>query len=313
MMEGCLCEQIFEWSETMTTQNTGKLLHATLLGGSARALIAHTTSPAQAAREMHDLSPTATAALGRLLTGTAMLASMLKGDGDSISVSINGGGPLGAALCVGKPDGSVKGYVDHPDCDPPRRSAGKLDVGGAVGSDGFLTVVRDLGFGEPYIGRTPLVSGEVAEDIAHYLLHSEQTPSLVALGVLTHPERVLGAGGILIQTMPGCTEEDIVRLEALAPVLSSISRLAAENDTVEALARACLEDIEHEFLEITPIIFACDCGRERMEQVMLSLGEEELRDMLAKERGSEISCHFCGTKYRFTEEEILALIQQAKE
>lgn len=290
----------------------GTLLHATLLGGSARALVAHTTRCAQAARDTHALSPTATAALGRALTGAAMLAATLKSEGDTLSVSLNGGGPIGTVLCVARGNGDVKGYADHPLFDPPRLASGKLDVGGAIGANGFLTVIRDLGFGEPYIGRTPLVSGEVAEDLAYYLLHSEQTPSLVALGVLTHPERVLGAGGILIQTMPGCADEDIARLEALAPSLSNVSRLAAETRDASALASICLADIEHEALEVTPITYKCDCGRHRMEQVLLSLGEDELRDALDKQHGAEITCHFCGKSYRFTEAEILHLIEQAK-
>lgn len=292
--------------------NEGALLRATLLGGAARALVAHTGGLARAARATHALSPTATAALGRSLTGTAMLASTLKGDGDRLTLSIRGGGPLGAIVCTGRPDGFVKGYVDHPDCDPPRIAAGKLNVGGAVGKDGFLTVIRDSGFGEPYVGRTPLHSGEIAEDLAYYLLHSEQTPSLVALGVLTHPEGVLGAGGILVQAMPGCTEADIDALEGMAPVFSSISRLAAEAEGAEALAAACLAGVPHDVLELSPLRYGCDCARERMERVLLSLGEEELRDMAHKDRGAELTCHFCGSRYAFSMEEMEELIRQGR-
>ncbi len=290
----------------------GALARISLMDGAARALIAHTTGIAQAAQTTHALSATATAALGRALMATAMLASTLKGDDDSLTLSARGGGPLGSVVCVARPDGAVKGYVDHPSVDPPRRETGKLDVGAAVGTDGFLTVIRDLGFGEPYVGRTPLVSGEIAEDVAHYLLHSEQTPSLVALGVLVHAKAVLGAGGAIVQPLPGCPEDELTRLETLTPALEGISRLAAEASGVVELASACLGDMRYEILEVLPLHYRCDCSRERMERVLLSLGEDELRDMMKQQHGAEITCHFCTSRYWFAEEDLGVLLSHAK-
>ncbi len=293
---------------------TGTLARVTLLDGAARALIAHTTRVASAARRAHGLSQTASAALGRALTGALMLASPLKGETDALTLSLRGGGPLGDVVCVAKPNGDVKGYVDHPEADPPRRARGKLDVGAAVGTDGYLTVIRDLGFGEPYIGRTPLTSGEVAEDISHYLYTSEQTPSLLALGVLTHPaEGILGSGGALLQPLPGASDEDIGRLEALSPRLANISALCLEASNAAELTAKCLEGLSCEILVTQEVRYLCDCSRERMEGVLISLGEKELRSMIAEQHGAEIICHFCRTKYRFTEEDLHTLLRQAKD
>ncbi len=314
------------------------LRRATLFDGNVRAVIAMTTTLTQTARDIHNCAPTAAAALGRTLTGTLLLASSLKAADDSLTVSIKGGGPIGAIVCVGGPDGAVKGYAENPSADPPRVRQGKLDVGAAVGKDGSVTVIKDLGLKEPFIGRTSLVSGEIGEDLANYLLVSEQTPSLVALGVLcaggTTPcgremisgadgaiqntrgmtsnagVTILGAGGVMLQPMPGCPEDVIKRLEVHAPLLSNLSRLCAESPSFDAFADAVLCGLPHEYLGDYPVRFACRCDRARIERVLLSLGEAELRDMIREDGKAQVGCQFCGRKYDFTGAQLEALVAE---
>ena len=289
-----------------------QILHISLEGGQARALVACSTDLVEAARRTHDLSPTACAALGRTLTASAMLGAMLKGAGDSLTVTIRGGGPIGAIVCVARPDGVVKGYCDNPRVDLPPRPDGKLDVGGAVGRDGRVTVVKDLGLRDPYVGQTRLVSGEIAEDIAFYLTASEQTPSLLALGVMVERGQVVGAGGVLVQPLPGCPEETLARLEALAPHLAKVSAMARAAGNAQELARAALADFSRETLEARQPRFACDCSRERIERALLSMGETEMRGMIAEQHGAQVSCHFCNKVYDFTEADLLALLEEGK-
>ena len=289
-----------------------QILHISLEGGQARALVACSTDLVEAARRTHDLSPTACAALGRTLTASAMLGAMLKGAGDSLTVTIRGGGPIGAIVCVARPDGVVKGYCDNPQVDLPPRPDGKLDVGGAVGRDGRVTVVKDLGLRDPYVGQTRLVSGEIAEDIAFYLTASEQTPSLLALGVMVEGGQVVGAGGVLVQPLPGCPKETLARLEALAPHLAKVSAMARAAGNAQELAKAALADFSRETLEARQPRFACDCSRERIERALLSMGETEMRGMIAEQHGAQVSCHFCNKVYDFTEADLLALLDEGK-
>ncbi|MGI5884823.1 MAG: Hsp33 family molecular chaperone HslO [Candidatus Spyradocola sp.] len=289
-----------------------QILHISLEGGQARALVACTTDLVEAARRTHDLSPTACAALGRTLTASAMLGAMLKGADDSLTVTIRGGGPIGALVCVARPDGVVKGYCDNPQVDLPPRPDGKLDVGGAVGRDGRVTVVKDLGLRDPYVGQTRLVSGEIAEDIAFYLTASEQTPSLLSLGVMVEGGHVVGAGGVLVQPFPDCPEATLQRLEALAPHLASVSGMARRAGSAQALAEEALAGFAQEVLEARTPRFACDCSRERIERALLSMGEAELRDMIDEQHGAQVSCHFCNRVYDFTEEELRALLAEGK-
>ena len=289
-----------------------KILHITLEDGQARAMVAVTTELVEAARATHDLTPTAAAALGRTLTIASIQGAMLKNASDSVTVTIRGGGPIGPVVCVARADGKVKGYVGDPHVDLPLKSNGKLDVGGAVGSTGHVTVVKDLGLRDPYVGQTRMVSGEIAEDMAFYLTVSEQTPSLVSLGVLCEAGHVQGAGGVLIQPLPGCSEEVLQRLEALAPHLAGVSTMVRERGSAEALAAHALGGFTYEVLQETAPAFLCDCSRERIERALLSMGEGELRDMIAEQHGAQVSCHFCNKTYDFTEHELLELIREAK-
>lgn len=289
-----------------------KILHITLEDGQARAMVAVTTELVEAARATHDLTPTAAAALGRTLTIASIQGAMLKNASDSVTVTIRGGGPIGPVVCVARADGKVKGYVGDPHVDLPLKSNGKLDVGGAVGSTGHVTVVKDLGLRDPYVGQTRMVSGEIAEDMAFYLTVSEQTPSLVSLGVLCEAGHVQGAGGVLIQPLPGCSEDVLQRLEALAPHLAGVSTMVRELGSAEALAAHALGGFTYEVLQQTAPAFLCDCSRERIERALLSMGEDELRDMIAEQHGAQVSCHFCNKTYDFTEHELLELIREAK-
>jgi len=290
-----------------------KILHITLEDGQARALVAVTTDLVEEARRIHDLTPTAAAALGRTLTISAIQGAMLKNDKDSVTVTIKGGGPIGSVVCVAHANGKVKGYVGDPHVDLPLKSNGKLDVGGAVGVNGHVTVVKDLGLRDPYVGQTRIVSGEIAEDMAFYLTVSEQTPSLVSLGVLVEgKQEVHGAGGVLIQPLPGCSEAVLQQLESLANHLAGISTAIRDLGSAEALAQYALIGFRYNILESVEPAFECDCSRERIERVLLSMGETELRAMIAEQHGAQVCCHFCNEQYNFTETQLEALLAEAK-
>lgn len=284
-----------------------RLLRLTLMGGQARVFLCDTTQMAQQARDIHNASNTCSAAMGRMIAGTAIMGANLKSEGDRITVTINGGGPAGPICAVAGPDGRVKVTVEHPEVELKLKPNGKLDVGGALGKDGQLTVMRSYGFGEPYIGRVNLVSGEIAEDFAMYYLESEQTPSLCALGTLVGDE-ILSAGGILIQAMPGCSEELLSALEIRAELFSAISQMLREM-TLEEIVSGCFRGLEPEILEEIPLTLTCDCSREYIERVLLSMGREEIRDMIEKQGGCEVSCHFCRRSYAFTGGELERLIE----
>ena len=286
-----------------------RLLRMTLRGGEARVFLCDTTQMAQQARDIHNASNTCSAAMGRMLAATAIMGANLKSEGDRITVTINGGGPAGPMCAVAGPDGRVKVTIEHPEVELALKPNGKLDVGGALGKDGQLTVMRSYGFGEPYIGRVNLVSGEVAEDFAMYYLESEQTPSLCALGTLVG-EEILSAGGVLIQAMPGCSEELLDALEIRAELFSAISQMLREM-TLEEIVEGCFRGLEPEILEEIPLTLQCDCSREYIERVLLSMGAAELRDIIEKQHGCEVSCHFCRKHYAFTGEELNRLLEQA--
>ena len=290
-------------------ERQSRLLRLTLRGGEARVFLCDTTQMAQQARDIHNASNTCSAAMGRMLAATAIMGANLKSDGDRITVTINGGGPAGPMCAVAGPDGRVKVTIEHPEVELALKPNGKLDVGGALGKDGQLTVMRSYGFGEPYIGRVNLVSGEVAEDFAMYYLESEQTPSLCALGTLVG-ERILSAGGVLIQAMPGCSEELLDALEIRAELFSAVSQMLREM-TLEEIVEGCFRGLEPEILEEIPLTLQCDCSREYIERVLLSMGAAELRDIIEKQHGCEVSCHFCRRHYAFTGEELKRLLEQA--
>ncbi|MBQ7825890.1 MAG: Hsp33 family molecular chaperone HslO [Clostridia bacterium] len=286
-----------------------RLLRLTLMGGQARVFLCDTTEMAQQARDIHHASNTCSAAMGRMIAATAIMGAGLKSEGDRITTTINGGGPAGPMCAVAGPDGVVKVTVEHPEIELALKPNGKLDVGGVLGKDGHLTVMRSFAYGEPYVGRVALVSGEVAEDFAMYYLESEQIPTLCALGTLVG-EEIISAGGLLVQAMPGCSEELLDALEIRAELFGAICQLLQEM-TLEEIVSGCFRGLEPEIMEEIPLKLHCDCSREYIERVLLSMGESEIRDMIAKQNGCEVSCHFCRSSYAFTGEELENLVAQA--
>ena len=289
--------------------NQDGLYHISLMGGQARAILIESTQLVQRAKDIHGLSRIAAAALGRTLTCAAMMGSMLKGEDESITTQIKGGGPIGTVMAVAHGDCTVKGYVDNPGIDLPRTGP-KLPVGAAVGKDGRLTVVKDMHLREPYVGQVNLVSGEIAEDFAMYFTASEQTPSLVSLGVLVSDEKVESAGGLIVQVMPGASEAAIASIENSAGMFMDISGTMKEyhlKDSVQQL----LMHLEPEILAVREPRYACACSRERIEKVLISLGADELKDMIQTQHGAQVDCHFCNKRYEFSEDALKALLEKA--
>ncbi len=295
---------------TDNTLNLDGTLRLSLMGGQARAFLTQSTRMVQDARSIHRLSRVATAALGRLLTGASMMGCMLKDERDSLTAMIKGGGPLGTLMAVARADGTVKGYVDNPDVELPLRADGKLDVGGAVGRDGQLTVIKDLGLREPYVGRVNLRSGEIGEDLAMYFTASEQTPSLVSLGVLVG-ESVVAAGGLIIQVMPDCSEAALKSIELSAPMFMNISKTFSEYGLNGALEQL-LGHLEPEILSTARPAYHCDCCRDRFERGLIALGREELTKLIDEDHGAEVNCHFCNRTYRFSEQQLRDLLRRAQ-
>lgn len=259
------------------------------------------------AREIHGLSPTASAALGRTLCGASMLGELMKEDDASLTIRVNGGGPVGSIIAVSDNGGNVRGYVTEPKADLPLRGDGKLNVGGLVGTNGMLTVSRDIGLKEPYVGSTELVTGEIAEDLAQYMVESEQIPSAVGLGVLVDTDRTIkAAGGFIVQLMPGAPEELITKLEENIFVMDQLTTVLAE-DGVDEAVRQVLKGLDYETVMRVPVDYRCNCNRERVEQALESCGREELLDMAATGEETEVSCQFCDKIYRFSPSELREL------
>lgn len=291
------------------TLNKDGMLRISLMEGQARAFLIDSTRLVEEARRIHSLSRTATAALGRTLTGASMMGAMLKDERDSLTLMIKGGGPIGTVMAVARSDGSVKGYVDWPDTELERRPDGKLNVGGAVGKNGQLTVIKDLGLREPYVGKTNLVSGEIAEDLAMYFTASEQTPSLVSLGVLVK-DQVLAAGGLIIQVMPDCSEIALKSIENSAPMFMDISKTIADYGLDGALEQL-LCHLEPQVLDRLTPVYRCDCSRERFARGLISLGKKELTQLIEEDHGATLDCHFCNKRYRFDEAQLRELLANA--
>ena len=287
-----------------------EILRATVFSSEAAVYLARTTELCEKARETHHASPLAAAVLGRTLTMTAIMAfSSFKNEDDRLTVTLNGNGLIGKVVCCGMPPVDVKGYVEDPNLDLPLNEKGKLDVGWAVGNSGTLTVIKDLGLKEPYVGRSALQTGEIAEDFAFYYTVSEQTPSLVALGVHVHPDlHVDGAGGILIQTLPGCSDETITRLEQVGANLSSISTMMMEHETLDEIMQMLFGG-EFRILQRDVPRFRCDCSRDRIDRVLIAMGYEELKKMRDEDNGADLWCNFCNTTYHYTGEQLDALLE----
>lgn len=289
------------------------IVNAITSNGAIRVVAADTTELCNRAQEIHKMSPTAAAALGRALTAAAIMGSMLKSSDDSITVQLSGGGPIGRVVAVGDGKANVKGYVDNPLVDLPLNEKGKLDVGGAVGSDGFLSVIRDLGLKEPYVGQVPLVNGEIAEDLTKYYATSEQIPTAVALGVLVDVDYTIkAAGGFILQVLPGAYEEDIDNVEKTVASISSVTEMLSEGKRPEDIVKQLLSDYEIEFFDNVPTMYKCDCSRERTDRALISIGQEELTKIIEEDGKAQITCHFCDNVYDYTKEELQALLESAK-
>lgn len=276
-----------------------------------RGFAATTRELVEYARTVHNTSPVATAALGRLLTAGAMMGIMMKGDKDLLTLQIKGDGPLGGITVTADSKGMVKGYVYHPEVLLPPSPKGKLDVGGAIGQ-GMLTIIKDLGLKEPYVGQTNLISGEIAEDLTYYYATSEQVPSSVALGVLMNKDNtVRRAGGFIIQLMPFASDEVISKLEENISKLDGITGLLDRDMTPEMILDQLLGDFDMEILEKYPTGFECNCSKDRVEKAVISIGKKDINEMIDDNEPIEVNCHFCNEHYIFTVEELKELLNRA--
>ena len=278
------------------------IIRATAANDQIRAFATVTTEMVETAREHHNTSPVATAALGRLLTAGAMMGSMMKGEKDVLTLQIKAGGPLQGITVTADSQGNVKGYVGNPDVCIPANSKGKLDVAGAVGP-GFLTVIKDMGLKEPYSGQVMLQTCEIAEDLTYYFATSEQVPSAVGLGVLMNKNNtVRQAGGFIVQLMPFAEEEVISRLEQNVQKINSVTNLLEEGHTPESL-------LENEKMDTR---FHCNCSKERVAKALISIGRKELNEMIQEGKPIEMNCHFCNKNYEFTVEELKEILRKCK-
>lgn len=288
------------------------LVKAVGFEGKVRAYAINTTEMVGEAVKRHETWPTASAALGRAMTATTMMAAMLKGE-ENLTVKIDGRGPIGAIIVDSNAKGETRGYVGNPKVDFELNEHGKLDVARAVGQDGSLAVVKDLGMRDFFTGSVALVSGELGEDFTYYFALSEQTPASVGVGVLVNPDgSILASGGFIIQLMPGADDETITTIEKKLSTLPAISKLIEAGMTPEDLINALLGDGNVKILDKMTVTFACKCSKERISQAILSLGKQEISDMIETDGGAETECHFCNQKYIFTKSELEELRDESK-
>ena len=292
-----------------------QLIRATAAEGGIRAVGVITTRLTEEARQRHKLSYVATAALGRTMSSGLLLASSMKREGSRVNIRVKGKGPLGGILIDAGLDGTVRGYVDNPTVELPPNERGKLDVGGAVGHDGYLYVVRDVGYGYPYSSTVELISGEIGDDIAHYLVTSEQTRSALVVGVFVGAEGVTAAGGILIQVMPKAARDEalVQTLESRVAKLSGFTPLLQAGKTLPEIFEQILGDMDLVILpEVQLLRFHCGCSFDRVLGALKMLGEAELQDMIEKDDGAEATCHFCGEVYQASSSELAQLIEDLR-
>lgn len=282
--------------------------------GMFRAYVVDATETVAEAQKRHDTWPTATAALGRTLIGTMLLAtSLLKGK-ETLTVKVNGHGPVGAIVADGNADGTVKGYLQYPHTSLPLNTKHKLDVKKAVGTAGMLTVTKDQGLGQPYTGQVPLVSGELGEDFTYYLAKSEQIPSSVGVSVFVEPDNTVKvAGGFMIQVMPGASDEAIARLEQRLKSMPMVSELLLAGQKPEDILQLLFTDEDVKILQKLPVAFKCDCSKDRFAKALASVSAEAIHEMIDQDHGAEAVCHFCGKKYEFTEADLRQILATSQE
>ena len=287
------------------------IVRATAAGSQIRAFAASATELVETARRYHNTSPVATAALGRLLTAGGMMGSMMKNDTDVLTIQIKCDGPIQGLTVTADSKANVKGYAENPDVMLPPKN-GKLDVGGALGL-GILNVIKDMGLKEPYIGQTILQTGEIGDDLTYYFANSEQVPSSVGLGVLMEKNNTVRcAGGFIVQVMPFVEEQVLVRLEENISKIHSVTALLEQGHTPESLLQEVLKGMDIEITDTLPTAFACDCSKEKIEKAIVSIGERDIKEMIAEGKDIEVKCHFCNTAYTFTVEELEKLLHHAK-
>ncbi len=292
---------------------SSRFLTALSRDGGFRLILTDAGGVVEKMRTIHACSRTMTAALGRSLIACSLMGKLVKEEGSSVTLRIEGGGPAGRIVCVADCEGNVRGCCDDPSVELPPNEKGKLDVGGAVGREGSLYVIRDMGFGEPYVGYSPLVSGEIAEDVTEYFTVSEQTPSVCALGVRVDRDgRVTGAGGYLLQLMPGADERITPILQANIDYMPALSQLLAEGKSLEEIAGEVFGLVEYDVLESSEAAYRCTCSKEKYAAALVSLGSGELKEILEEDGGAEIVCQFCNTRYYFDSAELAALVARAE-
>lgn len=285
-----------------------KLVRAIAADAQIRAFAVKTTDMVEFARKSHGTSPVVTAALGRLMTGAAMMGSMLKSEEDMMTLQIDGDGPVGGLVVTADGKGNVKGYAKNPLAMRPPNAQGKLDVGGVIGN-GFLTVIKDMGLKDPYSSRIELVSGEIGDDLTAYFVESEQTPSVVGLGVLMNKENTVRcAGGFIIQLMPFTSDEVIDRLEAKMSLIKSVTAMLDQGMEPEDILDFILGDMGLEITDSSPVQFRCNCSRNRVERVLISMGKKQLEELVDENEPVELNCQFCSGKYKFSPQEIKEII-----
>lgn len=281
--------------------------------GKVRVECINSTNLVEEARKTHDLSPTVTAALGRLLTITEIFQSDLSEEDESITLQIKGDGPIGMLTAVGDGRGEVKGYVQNSKVELPLNQLGKLDVGGAVGKQGMIYVIKDIGLKDPYIGMTPIISGEIAEDFTNYFATSEQVPTVVALGVLVNKDGVKKAGGYRISAMPDASDEELLKIEENVKSADPISKMLDDNLSLDEIAKKVTADENLQILnEKYNPIYKCNCSREKFEKGLISIGKKELEDIIREDGKANTICQFCNKEYNFTKEDLENLIEKCK-
>ena len=288
------------------------IVRAVAADSQIRAFAAVTTETVETARKDHNTSPVATAALGRLLTGGAMMGVMMKGENDILTLQIKGDGPINGITVTADSKGRVKGYAGNPQVLIPANSKGKLDVSGAVGN-GILNVIKDMGLKEPYSGQVALQTGEIAEDLTYYFAVSEQVPSAVGLGVLMNKDNtVRQAGGFIVQLMPFAEESTIAKLEQNVQKIQSVTTLLEQGHTPESLLEQVLEGFDIEINDTIPTEFYCNCDKNRVEKALISIGRKELNELIQEGKEVELNCHFCNTNYVFSVEELKEILRKCK-